>query len=73
MEQFAQVYSVYACKYYCPLTRLDEDLLTAAKYCINSLVLSVLPAPDSPLITITCKKALITFSMFKSLSKFLKP
>jgi hypothetical protein len=35
------------------LTKLEEDLLTAAKYCISSLVLSVLPAPDSPVMTIT--------------------
>nr|GFS60648.1 hypothetical protein NPIL_219851 [Nephila pilipes] len=33
----------------CSVMRLLGDLFTAAKYCIISLVLSVLPAPLSPL------------------------
>lgn len=37
----------------CSVMRLDGDLLTAAKYCIISLVDSVLPEPDSPEITTT--------------------
>ena len=32
----------------CSVIKLDGDLLTAAKYCINNLVDSVFPEPDSP-------------------------
>ena len=34
----------------CSVTILDTDLLTAERYCVSNLVVSVFPAPDSPLI-----------------------
>ena len=37
----------------CSVMRLDDALFATAKYCVNSLVLSDLPAPDSPLRRIT--------------------
>ena len=37
----------------CSVTRLETDLLTADRYCVNNLVVSVFPAPDSPLIKTT--------------------
>ena len=37
----------------CSVVRFEVLLLTAARYCRSSLVLSVLPEPDSPVMMIT--------------------
>ena len=39
----------------CSVTRFGVALFAAERYWVKSLVVSVFPAPDSPLISMTCR------------------